>query len=623
MKTIQMKIKTSHWLQMLLFIPAILSFGTVFLFSWWEHDKTVQEMIHHEGELLMRQLTVASRFALTANDPARLKEIVASLADAPEIRSIRLLNHNNRAIFDYESDFIYDDSFYEYSQLILDESVEPVALLGAIKLQMSKQYYLDNKNILLTSLIPIILIYSFVLMLVGLWHRRTIATPIDAAIRSIHLMKHGTAISVTDKLGGEIGHLIKNINALSEHLQKSKEQDQKQKRALKSQVNMLARSQQETLDALNSNEGFLNILNEEIRGPVNTIKLMLNMIANTKSATLKERYLHSAEKNADYLEALVEEASEFTRLASGQFDFNAQPCDPHMVIEECVESLNELSKEKKVRLTIEPLQLQIIDNHLIHTDPNYLAQVIINLLHGAIMHPNIEQIVLKQPWLQSTADKVSLNLTIEMFGGKALNPAQLDQSVTITVAKRILENLSGDLTVASEHGNHLLMFNLEIPVDVIPIIEPERTIATGEQPNQADMLFFSHDLREANLIKSQFISSTQMLETSNEFDRCGEIYLKYKTSIVILEISADPFSQGAAAEIRTIEKQFDIEPCLLVALYTDHTDSNIVIDTPQQALFDLVLPKPDGILTLYRLLADLGSAKMDVDIYLDSLCLPD
>ena len=82
MKTIKLKIKTSHWLQMLLFIPAIVSFGTVFLYSWWQHDKTVQQMLHQEGELLMRQLTVAARPALTANNTVQLQEIIAALADA-------------------------------------------------------------------------------------------------------------------------------------------------------------------------------------------------------------------------------------------------------------------------------------------------------------------------------------------------------------------------------------------------------------------------------------------------------------------------------------------------------------------------------------------------------------
>jgi len=125
-------------------------------------------------------------------------------------------------------------------------------------------------------------------------------------------------------------------------------------------------------------------VSHDIKTPLTMIKAYAEMIKDISGDDKDKRneHLDVIIKETDYLNKLVTDMSELSKLQSGNIEINKSNFDLKNCVEDVVELMAHIIEEKKINLKLK------LDDVVVYADEIKISQVIYNFLSNALKHSN-------------------------------------------------------------------------------------------------------------------------------------------------------------------------------------------------------------------------------------------
>lgn len=224
-------------------------------------------------------------------------------------------------------------------------------------------------------------------------------------------------------------------------------------------------------------DDFLSTVTHEIRTPLTSIRALSEIVHDNPDMDEEQRshFVNTITKESERLTRLINQVLDLERFETGKQEINLDWFVVEEIVEESLETLEQLAKEKNIKMMVSYEGL----HSPIKADRDRLIQVIINLVSNAIKFCPANTGIIKISTLQ-TSD--SLIMTVEDNGqGIDTKYQELifekfyqarDQSVRkpkgsglgLAICKKIIELHNGTIQVESELGKGSI-FTCQIPLD--------------------------------------------------------------------------------------------------------------------------------------------------------------
>ena len=126
---------------------------------------------------------------------------------------------------------------------------------------------------------------------------------------------------------------------------------------------------------------FVSTVSHELRTPLTSIRAFSEILFSDPDLPVEERqrFLQIVVKETERLTRLINEVLDLAKIESGRMDWHIKPIDLRSSVEDAMNAVSQIFKEKKVELVSEfPTRSAIVN-----ADRDRLIQVIINLLSNA------------------------------------------------------------------------------------------------------------------------------------------------------------------------------------------------------------------------------------------------
>ncbi|MBW0147818.1 sensor histidine kinase [Marinobacter arenosus] len=239
-------------------------------------------------------------------------------------------------------------------------------------------------------------------------------------------------------------------------------------------------SEQKKVDRLKSE--FISTVSHELRTPLTSISGSLGLLANNAAGDLPERASKLAQiayRNSQQLALLINDLLDIEKLAAGKMIFQLGNHELPDLVEECIENLEPLARERGIRLHVEtlaPVKVRV--------DRQRFHQALANLLSNAIkFSPNDATV---DVFTQSHRDRIRLCVRDH---GEGVPPgfrdrifqkfSQADASdrrakggtgLGLAITRELMVNMNGLVDYDSIQGTGA-MFWLELPVVSLAVRE--------------------------------------------------------------------------------------------------------------------------------------------------------
>lgn len=126
---------------------------------------------------------------------------------------------------------------------------------------------------------------------------------------------------------------------------------------------------------------FISMITHELKSPLTSIKMALDMIAKERKLDPASKSLiNAAVRNAEKLNSIINDILDFSKLQSGKMVFNLEAVMPQEVIEDAITSMKAWANSKNLNL------FSKVEENLppIYADKRKTSQILINLISNAI-----------------------------------------------------------------------------------------------------------------------------------------------------------------------------------------------------------------------------------------------
>lgn len=160
----------------------------------------------------------------------------------------------------------------------------------------------------------------------------------------------------------EVDHLVSSFNYASQQIEQ-------------------AAHERERLDQLRRE--FLSAVSHELRGPLTSLKGFLELMEQPLSAEQKEKYHRIMMEDTGYLERLVEDVLELSKMETGTFSLQRETVDIPSLLQDSIERMQPMLDEYAMRVELDN---QCGGRCSASVDAQRMHQVFINLLRNAVQH---------------------------------------------------------------------------------------------------------------------------------------------------------------------------------------------------------------------------------------------
>lgn len=213
---------------------------------------------------------------------------------------------------------------------------------------------------------------------------------------------------------------------------------------------------------------FLSNMSHEIRTPMNGIIGLTQLALDTRLDERQRDYLNKVLASSRALLKILNDILDYSKIEAGRFEIEAIDFSLEEVLHATSDMFCIRAEQKGLELFID-MAPDVPDR--VVGDPLRFGQVVRNLLDNAIKFTQQGEVDLRVELVERTADSVLLRIAVRDTGigltpeqaKRLFQPfSQADASVTrrfggtglgLTVSKRLVELMGGELAVSSEAGN--------------------------------------------------------------------------------------------------------------------------------------------------------------------------
>ncbi|HEX4975604.1 MAG TPA: response regulator [Pseudomonadales bacterium] len=227
-----------------------------------------------------------------------------------------------------------------------------------------------------------------------------------------------------------------------------------------------------------SQQQFIQNITHEIRTPLNNILGMLSLLEDSDLNKTQHEYQLVATRSAQTLLELIDDALDFSKISSGEINFQKNFFSIRTMIEECLEILGPVAHEKKLELGY------VCEAHIplrIKGDAKRIKQILFNLVSNAIKYSTAGEIIVEAHLIFSDSSQGMLRVEVS-DQGLGISPHdqqhifeafnRLDQGeynsgagLGLTICRGLVHGMQGDMGLRSKEGQGST-FWFSVPVKV-------------------------------------------------------------------------------------------------------------------------------------------------------------
>lgn len=406
-------------------------------------DELAAARFRHTVETIPAQVETLHTLNLVGRQPDPAITKIEEMAE----KSVALLNRTNKVVEQSSKvEFLVPD---EGRREVKEQLAQLVTALGEFADTQRKRKKELSGRVAQTRLrvkqsIAVTAGMNVLLAIVAVaWLMQTISKRLDNIVSNTHRLKTREPLNPALPGTDEIAHLDRVFHEMADGLEET------------------ARLKEE----------FLAVISHEIRSPVSSITMLLEMMTAGSFGTLNEweqQRVKGAEHSAKRVIDLINSLLEIQKYDQGLMELNIKSCLIKPVIEHATRTVFTLAERKNIKVLHQEVSGEFF------ADPLRIEQVLINLIANAIKYSpegtTINVIVEKQDefiefGVQDNGPGIPLETQGDLFGKFQQVGTNYDQNSSglgLYICKSIVEGHQGEIGVQSEPGKGCL-FWFKIP----------------------------------------------------------------------------------------------------------------------------------------------------------------
>ena len=243
-------------------------------------------------------------------------------------------------------------------------------------------------------------------------------------------------------------------------------------RAMAQTAQQLSDANSRMLEASRHKDQFLAMVSHAMRTPLNGVKGYLSLLADRPELTADAREeVEGAQNAASHLLTVINDLLDLSQISQGRFSLSPQVIDLRHVVHDIFRTLESHARglDLSYRLQIDPDVPTWV-----RTDPDRLAQILINLLGNAIKFTAQGEVVLRVALLDSNDEQADVSFAVQDSGSgieaghlarifepfyqahtSSLRPQDDDlrgNGLGLAISKGLAQAMGGELSVSSRLG---------------------------------------------------------------------------------------------------------------------------------------------------------------------------